>query len=65
MLRDSGLCQQCKAAGRIRAASEVDHIVPKANGGTDSIGNLQAICRECHATKSSAEGNRGRGRQGG
>ena len=65
MLRDAGLCQPCKAAGRIRAGNEVDHVVPKADGGTDSTANLQCICSACHAVKSAREGSRGRAGQGG
>ncbi len=57
--RDAGLCQVCRTAGRIALAREVDHITPKAEGGTDSEGNLQAICRACHLTKTQAEAKRG------
>ena len=41
--------------GRVRPATEVDHILPLADGGTDDLGNLQAINRECHARKTVAE----------
>jgi 5-methylcytosine-specific restriction protein A len=53
MARDSRLCQPClrKKPQRITAATEVDHIVPKAKGGTDELTNLQAICGECHKDK--------------
>jgi 5-methylcytosine-specific restriction protein A len=53
--RDMGLCQPCLANNRTALATEVDHITPKAKGGTDDIGNLQAICRPCHTDKSTAE----------
>lgn len=49
--RYSCQCAECKRLGRIRAAGEVDHIVPKAKGGTDDPSNLQAINRECHKVK--------------
>lgn len=51
--RDKGLCRcaECKRTGRIRVASQVDHIVPKANGGTDDWDNLCAIHAECHKLK--------------
>ena len=51
--RDQYLCQcrHCKAEGRITPANEVDHIVPKARGGTDAYDNLQAINHECHERK--------------
>jgi 5-methylcytosine-specific restriction protein A len=60
--RDFGLCQVCKAAGKLRPAREVDHIVPKQEGGTDDDENLQAICSACHKLKTAAEAARGRGR---
>lgn len=56
MRRDNGLCQVCQRAGRITAAAQVDHIVPKAEGGTDDEGNLQAICKRCHQIKTGREG---------
>jgi 5-methylcytosine-specific restriction protein A len=45
----------CHAAGRIRAADEVDHVVPLAIGGPDTDDNLQALCIDCHRRKSAAE----------
>jgi 5-methylcytosine-specific restriction protein A len=36
-------------------ASEVDHIIPKAQDGTDDFDNLQAICTDCHKAKTKAE----------
>ena len=51
--RDHHLCQcrHCRADGRITVATEVDHVIPKEKGGTDSMGNLQAISAECHRRK--------------
>jgi 5-methylcytosine-specific restriction enzyme A len=60
MRRDCGLCQTCKQAGRITVAVQVDHIVPKAEGGTDAEDNLQAICKACHTSKTAAEAAKGR-----
>ncbi|AIP21542.1 HNH endonuclease family protein [Burkholderia pseudomallei MSHR5855] len=53
--RDSGLCQPCLQAGRVTPATAVDHVISKARGGTDRDENLQAICRDCHATKTARE----------
>ena len=54
--RDEGLCQPC-LFGQMRPtpATEVDHIVPKAQGGTDDPSNLQSICTSCHRAKTSRE----------
>ena len=57
--RDQGLCQPCAATGRVTLAKEVDHKVPKAEGGTDDESNLQGICHACHLTKTAAEAKRG------
>lgn len=46
--RDSYLCQECMRQGRYTAAREVHHIRAKAHGGTDEMGNLISICRDCH-----------------
>lgn len=49
--RDRDLCQPCLAKGHVKPASQVDHIKPKAKGGTDADDNLQAICTPCHEAK--------------
>lgn len=61
MRRDGGMCQPCGKEGYDTAATEVDHIVSKANGGSNSMSNLQAICRSCHAKKTRRERMPGRG----
>jgi len=51
--RDCHLCQPCmRDQGRPTPASQVDHIKPKAKGGTDDPDNLQSICAPCHLDKS-------------
>lgn len=51
LLDHSPLCLMCQKQGIIRAAAEVDHIVPLFKGGTDDMDNLQGLCTECHKTK--------------
>lgn len=63
MRRDQYLCQPCKQQGRITEATEVDHIVNVAEGGSDDEANLQAICTECHGVKTQAEARRGAARR--
>ncbi|WP_246795638.1 HNH endonuclease [Burkholderia perseverans] len=55
LARDNGMCQACKRDGRVRPGNMVDHKVNKAAGGTDDPGNLEAICRACHALKTGRE----------
>ncbi len=56
--RDKGLCCVCSKAGMVTLATEVDHIVNKAEGGSDDDGNLQSICAPCHKVKTAAESHR-------
>lgn len=46
--RDLYMCQcpECKGLGK--TATEVDHIVPKGEGGTDDPTNLRAVNADCH-----------------
>jgi hypothetical protein len=46
--REGGKCAYCgKKSGRL----EVDHIVPKARGGSDRVSNLTLACRACNLEK--------------
>lgn len=52
------LCVMCEAAGVVRAAAEVDHVVPIEQGGDIWSGdNLQALCKPHHSAKTAAETN--------
>lgn len=46
--------ERCQQRARI-----CDHVVPKAEGGTDDPSNLQALCQTHSDTKSAQEGSRG------
>lgn len=63
MRRDNWLCQPCQREGRITPATECDHIKPKAQGGMDSMDNLQAICNMCHRAKTTREAAEAQGRR--
>ena len=49
--RAKGLCEVCKAQGRLRAGNEVHHIVKVVNGNNNShydLDNLIYVCTRCH-----------------
>ena len=43
-------CELCGISAEQKAL-EVDHIIPRNNGGTDDQSNLQALCYSCNAMK--------------
>ncbi|WP_411872184.1 HNH endonuclease [Vulcanococcus limneticus] len=45
-----GRCECCGAHEHQRPL-ELDHIIPKNQGGSDAISNLQALCFRCNAGK--------------
>lgn len=51
IFRREPLCRPCRAAGRVTVATQVDHIVALANGGTEHDSNLQPICEDCNELK--------------
>ena len=46
-------CGHCKC--QLNAWYEVDHVVRLEHGGTNDVGNLVALCRECHGKKTAME----------
>jgi len=56
----SPFCAECERQGRTKLASQRDHIVPLAEGGADDETNEQALCDDCHETKSRGEAVAGR-----
>ena len=51
ILSDQPLCVRCEAQGRVREAVQVDHRDPLHKDGAEDDDNRQALCLECHATK--------------
>ena len=56
------LCVECERLGRVRLATQRDHIVSLEEGGADDDGNTQGLCQDCHDIKSKAERERGQRR---
>jgi 5-methylcytosine-specific restriction protein A len=53
------LCAECSRHGRVKLATQRDHVTPLAEGGADEDGNVQGLCDDCHEAKSKAEAARG------
>ena len=53
--RTHGLCERCDAAGRIRAATVVDHVTPLKLGGSDDDANTRNLCDPCHVEVTSEQ----------
>lgn len=53
--RANGRCERCGRTGR---RIQVDHVVPRSQGGGHGLDNLQALCSgpgSCHAAKTARE----------
>lgn len=55
LMQENPLCVKCDERGEVRAATELDHIVPLFKGGSNDEGNLQLLCEECHREKTAAD----------
>jgi len=55
VLNREPLCRECLKEGRLTPATEVDHIVPLSQGGTNDLENLQPLCHSCHSRKTAKE----------
>ena len=54
ILKRAPFCQMCGDK-----ATQVDHVLPKAQGGTDDEWNLQGLCATCHDAKTLRERGQG------
>ncbi|MFE3711485.1 HNH endonuclease [Streptomyces scopuliridis] len=61
LTRDQGKCTWMHEGKRCGwKATDVDHIVPHSQGGTDHDSNLTSLCSWHHRRKSAAEGHAAR-----
>ncbi len=54
-LQAEPLCRDCKAKGRIIAATVPDHIIPLDKGGTDTDDNIRCLCQPCHVVRTAEQ----------
>lgn len=47
--RDGFFCSVCSSHG---SDLQIDHVIPVSKGGTNDLGNLQLLCRDCNILKS-------------
>lgn len=56
-LNRTPLCEDCWERGRVTPATEVHHVVERKVDPSRAydLGNLQSLCKRCHARRSNAE----------
>jgi 5-methylcytosine-specific restriction protein A len=52
-------CVVCLADGQYKLATDLDHVVPREQGGSDEWDNLQGLCKEHHSAKTMRQSVRG------
>jgi len=57
--RQKGKCAYCELHFREEDVMEVDHKIPKSQGGKDKYDNWQLLHRHCHDTKTANDGSLG------
>ena len=57
--QQQGKCAHCGLFFRENDVIEVDHIIPKSQGGLDEYKNRQLLHRHCHDTKTAIDGSSG------
>lgn len=55
LVRDAWQCQICGRVCAEKREAQVDHIIPKVDGGSDDLSNLRCLCLSCHARKTLSE----------
>jgi RNA-directed DNA polymerase len=55
--RQRGVCLSCGLLFTDRDIIEVDHVIPRVQGGAHDLANMQALHRHCHDQKSAHDGS--------
>lgn len=63
LARDGHRCYVYDVAVCVGMATEVDHLINQATGGSHDDANLRAICAPCHRRKTAAEASAARPRR--
>lgn len=57
--RQKGKCSHCGHYLKDEDVMEIDHKLPKSQGGKETLNNLQLLHRHCHDTKTAKDGSSG------
>jgi len=57
--RQKGKCAQCGLYFAEESVMEIDHIIPKSQGGKNEMKNIQLLHRHCHDEKTTKDGSLG------
>lgn len=49
------LCEDCEDEGKVTEGHTVDHIIPRKQGGKDTIENLRTRCKRHNAIKTALD----------
>jgi RNA-directed DNA polymerase len=55
--KQKGKCNHCKLYLTLSDKLEIDHIIPKSQGGKNKLDNLQVLHRHCHDIKTANDGS--------
>lgn len=55
LARDGYCCQYCGRKGSAKVRLEIDHVIPRAWGGTNAPTNLVTSCSRCNNEKSDCD----------
>ena len=69
LARDFELCQMCKRAGVVTAATDVHHVVSRADCKlrglpSERLDNLESLCSPCHERETNGEPRKVTGNDG-
>lgn len=60
LFRANPLCVECQKQGKVKLATERDHIVALEDGGQDAEDNTQGLCHACNEAKRVTQQQRNR-----
>lgn len=60
VLDEEPFCRACAALGKVSLTMVADHILARAEGGTNARSNYQGLCGPCHKLKTAQESRRAR-----